>query len=70
MYSLAAKTTARAAARSLAPMAATRATPIAAAQKRHYHENIVDHYENPRNVGALDKNDKTVGTVRSWGTKG
>ena len=64
MYSLAAKTTARAAARFLAPTAA-RATPIAAAQKRHYHENIVDHYENPRNVGALDKNDKTVGTVRT-----
>lgn len=28
-----------------------------------YHENIVDHYENPRNVGSLDKNDPNVGTV-------
>jgi NifU-like protein involved in Fe-S cluster formation len=23
---------------------------------------VLDHYENPRNVGSLDKNDKTVGT--------
>mmetsp|Transcript_56490 Transcript_56490/g.66007 ORF Transcript_56490/g.66007 Transcript_56490/m.66007 type:complete len:158 (+) Transcript_56490:470-943(+) len=29
---------------------------------RNYHENIVDHYENPRNVGAFDKNDTDVGT--------
>ncbi|RZB40787.1 NifU N domain containing protein [Asbolus verrucosus] len=27
-----------------------------------YHPNVIDHYENPRNVGSLDKNDKTVGT--------
>ena len=25
-------------------------------------ENIIDHYENPRNVGSLDKNKKNVGT--------
>lgn len=29
---------------------------------RTYHENIIDHYENPRNVGSLDKKKKTVGT--------
>ncbi len=29
---------------------------------RMYHENIVDHYENPRNVGSLDAKDATVGT--------
>lgn len=27
-----------------------------------YHENVLDHYENPRNVGNLDKKDKQVGT--------
>ena len=34
--------------------------------KRSYHENIVEHYENPRNVGSLDKNESNVGTVRSY----
>jgi NifU-like protein involved in Fe-S cluster formation len=27
-----------------------------------YHENVIDHYEKPRNVGSLDKNKKHVGT--------
>ncbi|XP_039445335.1 iron-sulfur cluster assembly scaffold protein IscU [Culex pipiens pallens] len=27
-----------------------------------YHANVLDHYENPRNVGSMDKKDKTVGT--------
>ena len=30
--------------------------------KRLYHPNIVDHYENPRNVGSLDKTSPYVGT--------
>lgn len=29
---------------------------------RSYHENIIDHYENPRNVGSMDKKKTTVGT--------
>lgn len=29
---------------------------------RSYHDNIVDHYENPRNVGSLDKERDDVGT--------
>lgn len=29
---------------------------------RLYHENVITHYENPRNVGSLDKNKKNVGT--------
>ncbi len=27
-----------------------------------YSEKVIDHYENPRNVGTMDKDDKGVGT--------
>mmetsp|Transcript_10603 Transcript_10603/g.65397 ORF Transcript_10603/g.65397 Transcript_10603/m.65397 type:complete len:161 (+) Transcript_10603:87-569(+) len=28
-----------------------------------YHKNVVEHYENPRNVGSFDKNDPLVGSA-------
>lgn len=30
--------------------------------KRFYHPKVIDHYERPRNVGSLEKNDPNVGT--------
>jgi len=29
---------------------------------RLYHRNIINHFENPKNIGSLDKNNKKVGT--------
>ena len=29
---------------------------------RNYNTNVINHYENPQNVGSLDKNNKNVGT--------
>ena len=31
-------------------------------QYRLYHKQVIDHYENPRNVGSMDKNDPSVAT--------
>ncbi|KAL1925290.1 uncharacterized protein VTP21DRAFT_173 [Calcarisporiella thermophila] len=35
---------------------------LAAVARRGYHEKVIDHYERPRNVGSLPKNDPDVGT--------
>ncbi|XP_019394369.1 PREDICTED: iron-sulfur cluster assembly enzyme ISCU, mitochondrial [Crocodylus porosus] len=43
-------------------MAALRAGGRLAQLSRGYHRKVVDHYENPRNVGSLDKRNKNVGT--------
>ena len=37
-------------------------TVISRTLKRLYHSNVIDHYENPRNVGSLDKKNPQVGT--------
>ena len=40
------------------------ARPAALTQvvQRAYHENVIDHYEKPRNVGSLNAKDLDVGT--------
>jgi len=35
---------------------------LVALNTRQYHEKVIDHYEKPRNVGSLNKNDVDVGT--------
>ncbi|KAF8716173.1 hypothetical protein HU200_026449 [Digitaria exilis] len=42
--------------------AAPAAALAAGAARRGYHERVVDHYNNPRNVGSFDKDDADVGT--------
>ncbi|XP_032899070.1 iron-sulfur cluster assembly enzyme ISCU, mitochondrial [Amblyraja radiata] len=49
---------AMAAPRSLLRLAGNARLPLTAA----YHEKVVDHYENPRNVGSLNKDSNSVGT--------
>lgn len=43
--------------------ASTLLEPVSARSSRVlYHERVVDHYDNPRNVGSFDKSDPNVGT--------
>src|SRR3954470_1752550 len=43
-------------------VAARRVAMPASLGRMAYHKNVIDHYENPRNVGSLDKSDPSVGT--------
>ncbi|ERF73814.1 Iron sulfur cluster assembly protein 1 [Endocarpon pusillum Z07020] len=45
----------------LASPSISRPAPLVTA-KRAYHEKVLDHYSNPRNVGSMAKNDTDVGT--------
>lgn len=57
------RTASQAAARSLTQLRPPTASTLGAT--RAYHENIVEHYESPRNVGSLPKDDEDVGTGES-----
>jgi hypothetical protein len=48
--------------RSIRPATALPIQAIAQVAKRGYHEKVIDHYENPRNVGNMNKKDMDVGT--------
>ncbi|KAI5075929.1 hypothetical protein GOP47_0010005 [Adiantum capillus-veneris] len=50
------------ASRAMAAKGRSPAAPFMLMQQAFYHENVVDHYNNPRNVGSFDKNDPNVGT--------
>lgn len=47
---------------SMQPAIQQRSAPAPAQQRRGYHERVLDHYSNPRNVGSFKKEDEDVGT--------
>lgn len=44
------------------PAVAAASPALPQLQTRRYHDNVIDHYENPRNVGSMDKSARNVGT--------
>ncbi|MED6181001.1 iron-binding protein [Stylosanthes scabra] len=42
--------------------AASPASSFVAVGRRFYHERVVDHYNNPRNVGSFEKDEAGIGT--------
>ncbi|KZO89869.1 FeS cluster assembly scaffold IscU [Calocera viscosa TUFC12733] len=56
------RTALRTSVRPIAGPSVARAPAVGQVAKRAYHEKVINHYESPRNVGSLNKNDPTVGT--------
>ena len=52
----------RQAAKKALGLTSRQSTPCSVGISRSYHENVIDHYDNPRNVGSFDKNDPSIGT--------
>lgn len=51
--------------RSMNPGILSQAGPVLAGpnvSRRSYHDNVLDHYQNPRNVGTFDKAKEHIGT--------